>query len=71
MNVDDAALSAMRSAHATNKRLHEQVGELKLEIENLKMVCRRLAAAKTIESKDRIAAQCFELFKGSPLRASL
>lgn len=38
------------------------------EIENLKMVCRRLAAAKTIESRDSIAKQCHSLFEGSLLR---
>lgn len=36
--------------------------------ENLKMVCRRLAAAKTLESRDRIAKQCYHLFEGSILR---
>ena len=38
------------------------------EIENLKMVCRRLAAAKSIETRDKIAAQCMTLFAGEILR---
>lgn len=39
-------------------------------IDNLEMVCRRLAAAKKIESRDRIAKQCHHLFAGSPLRSA-
>ena len=38
------------------------------ENQNLKMVCRRLAAAKTLATRDRIAKQCAKLFAGSPLR---
>lgn len=38
------------------------------ELENLKMVCRRLSAAKTIESRDKIKDQCLDLFRGSVLR---
>lgn len=38
------------------------------QVENLKMVCRRLVAAKTLETRDRIAKQCHHLFEGSITR---
>lgn len=47
------------------------IEEKDLDIENLKMVCRRLSNAKSIESRDRIAEQCKHLFVGSPLRNSV
>lgn len=42
--------------------------ELRLERENLKMICRRLSSAKTLAGRDKIAKQCHELFVGSPLK---
>lgn len=38
--------------------------------EDLKMVCRRLAAARSLETRDKIAKQCHHLFKGNILRES-
>lgn len=37
--------------------------------DDLRMVCRRLAAAKSLETRDKIAKQCHHLFYGNPLRA--
>jgi hypothetical protein len=48
--------------------LEDQVRGLEQQIENLRMACRRISAAKTLESRDRIAAQCYGLFSGSPIR---
>ena len=45
-----------------------RIKELELEVENLKMVCRRLANAKTIEVRDYRAKRCAHLFIGSPLK---
>ena len=45
-----------------------EIERLKKEIEELKMICRRLSATKTLKTKDKIAKQCCHLFKGSPLR---
>ena len=42
--------------------------ECEAKVENLKMVCRRLANAKTIEQRDKIAKQCQHLFAGNILR---
>jgi chromosome segregation ATPase len=42
---------------------------LENEVFNLKMVCRRLSAAMSLETRDKIAAQCLSLFEGSPLRS--
>jgi hypothetical protein len=39
-----------------------EIGKLKLEIENLKIVCIRLVRAKTIESRDNVAHKCRHLF---------
>lgn len=50
------------------KALRKELAEAKEVIENLKMVCRRLSAAKSIESRDKIAKQCIDLFRGSVLR---
>lgn len=41
---------------------------LERQIEDLKMVCRRMAAAKKLSTKDKIAEQCYHLFAGSILR---
>lgn len=41
---------------------------LEKENQNLKMVCRRLAAAKSLTVRDRIAKQCHKLFAGKVTR---
>ena len=49
-------------------RKDQAIAVMRAENENLKMVCRRLAAAKSLEIRDRIARQCHYLFMGSALR---
>lgn len=48
--------------------MNGKVEDLNQQVNDLKMVCRRLSSAKTLESRDRIAKQCHNLFKGSALR---
>ncbi len=45
-----------------------RIKKLEAELAELKMVCRRLSAASSIEVRDKIAIQCAELFRGSILR---
>ncbi len=54
----------------TFDRVLSALGQAEEDIENLKMICRRLAFAKTLESRNNVAKQCHELFKGSILRDS-
>lgn len=44
-------------------------GDAQKQIDDLKMVCRRLSAAKTLVSRDKIAKQCHGLFAGNILRS--
>lgn len=56
---------------ALTKQVTDELTVARREIQNLKMVCRRLAAAKTLEIRDRIAKRCVSLFRGSILRQRL
>lgn len=44
------------------------IDALNRQVEDLKMICRRLAAAKTIEKRDAVVALCLHLFKGQITR---
>lgn len=45
-----------------------KIEDLEAQVKELQMVCRRLTGAQTLETRDKIAAQCIELFKGNILR---
>jgi hypothetical protein len=60
--------SDAKVAYDRLSRLESREQELLLKIADLQMVCRRLAAAKSLETRDRVAEQCHHLFAGNPLR---
>lgn len=47
----------------------QRIKELELEVENLKMVCRRLTVAKTLEMRDKVADLCKNLYRGEITRS--
>lgn len=51
-----------------HQQAQEKIRELELVIANLKMTCRRLSAAKSIESRDKISKQCLNIFNGNITR---
>lgn len=64
--LNSMAADNLRDQEVAQSRNYERA--LEEQIANLKMVCRRLAVAKTLEARDRIAEKCAHLFKGSVTR---
>lgn len=46
----------------------DRVDEERARSKDLAMICRRLAAASTLEARDRIARECHNLFRGEITR---
>jgi len=67
----DGEIAMVKTGRAKRDVLvvEEEVFERALnDIKNLQMVCRQLAAAQSIATRDKVVKRCYHLFAGSPLR---